>query len=71
MLRLEGPTLCVGMGRSIHEAQGIALDHAYNILLNVHDLTPEEAYACAQVSLRFGGPASPTVLAVVPDPDMQ
>ncbi|MCZ6634258.1 MAG: acetamidase/formamidase family protein [bacterium] len=73
MLRLEGHTLCVGMGRSIHEAQGIALDHAYNILLKVHDLTPREAYAyaCARVSLRFAGPASPTVLAVVPDPDIQ
>ena len=73
MLRLEGHTLCVGMGRSIHEAQGIALDHAYHILLKVHDLTPGEAYAyaCARVSLRFAGPASPTVLAVVPDPDMQ
>jgi amidase len=68
-LRVDEATLCVGMGETLEVAQQDALDQAYE-LLTAGGLTPFEAYAytSARVGMRLGGPASPIVIAVVPDP---
>jgi amidase len=67
-LRVGDDTLCVGMGETLAEAHQVALDQAWELLLE-RGLDPFDAYAfaSARVGMRFGGPASPTVLAVVPD----
>ncbi len=71
-LRLDGATACLGMGETFQAAQRCALEEAYELLTGEYGLEPFEAYAylCARVELRLGGPASPMVLAVVPDPDV-
>jgi len=71
-LRLDSATACLGMGETLRAAQRCALDQAYELLTGEHGLEPFEAYAylCARVELRLGGPASPMVLAVVPDPEI-
>jgi hypothetical protein len=56
------------MGATLEEAQQAALDHAFDALLAQGlDDFDAYAYASARLELRFGGPASPIVLAVVPD----
>jgi amidase len=67
-IRLDGATACLGMGKTLEEAHQAALDHAFDFLL-AEGLDPFDAYAfaSARVAMRFGGPASPIVLAVVPD----
>jgi amidase len=69
-LRVGEQTICVGMGVSVKEASAVALDQAHEVLVGEFDMEPFDAYAyaSARVGLRFGGPASPTILAVVPDP---
>ena len=48
------------------------MDLAYDFLTEEIGLSPFDAYAyaSARVSLRFGGPASAIVLAIIPDIDM-
>jgi amidase len=66
----DGATGCLGLGETLAAAQRCALDQAYALLVGEWGLDTSEAYAylCARVQLRPGGPASPMVLAVVPDP---
>ncbi|MGQ9910229.1 MAG: acetamidase/formamidase family protein [Candidatus Flexifilum sp.] len=70
-LRVGGATLCMGMGDTLEQAHQSALDQAYDLLVHSFGLDPfiAYAYASARVGMRFGGPASPIVLAVVPDLD--
>jgi amidase len=70
-LRVSGATLCMGMGDTLEQAHQSALDQAYDLLVHSFGLDPfiAYAYASARVGMRFGGPASPIVLAVVPDLD--
>jgi amidase len=69
-LSVDGATICVGMGATLEEAHQSAIDQAYDVLTGL-GLGPFDAYAyaSARVSMRLGGPASPMVLAVVPDPE--
>jgi amidase len=69
-LYAEGATLCVGMGETLEAAQQSALNQAYELLTDGFGLEPFAAYAfaSARVAMQLGGPASPIVLAVVPDP---
>lgn len=68
-VRLDGATACLGLGATLEEAHQAALDHAFDFLL-AGGLDAFDAYvfASARLEMRFGGPASPTVLAVVPNP---
>ena len=72
-LRLPGETLEVVIlkrKRSLEDARRRATRQAYRLLTREWGLDPFEAYTycCARVGVRFGGPASPIVLAVIPDP---
>jgi len=69
-VRVGKSTMCLGLGATVDEARQSAIDQAYE-LLTALGLQPFDAYAyaSARVSLRLGGPASPMVLAVVPDLD--
>jgi amidase len=69
-LRVWGSTICIGTGDTLQAARQAALDTAYDLLITNYGLQPFEAdtYTSACVGMRFGGPASPIVLAVVPDP---
>jgi amidase len=69
-LYAQGATLCVGMGETLEAAQQSALDQAFDLLTGDYGLDPFSAYAyaSARVAMRLGGPASPIVIAVVPDP---
>jgi amidase len=72
-LRVAGATLEVVVLRGKHNLKGArkrATRRAYRLLTREWELDAFEAYAycCARVDVRFGGPASPIVLAVVPDP---
>ena len=68
-LHVDGSTICVGMGETLEAAQQDALDQAYELLLSLGlERFEAYAYASARVGMRLGGPASPIVLAVVPDP---
>ena len=67
-LRVGRTTICVGIGRSVKEAPAVVVDQAHDLLLDTFEMAPFEAYASAKVDLKFGGPASPTILTVVPDP---
>src|SRR5262249_45432499 len=72
-LRVDNSTICVAPldeRGSWSEAYQLALEQAYHLLVEEHHLTPFEAYmyTCARVGMRFGGPASAIILAVVPDP---
>ena len=71
-LLLAGATACLGLGETHAAAQRSALEQAYACLVGEWGLDTAEAYAyiCARVELRPGGPASPLVLAVVPDPSL-
>ncbi len=68
-LRVGTSTFCVGMGDTLEKAHQVALDEAYNLLINERGLEPFDAYAFASavVDMRLGGPATAIVLAVVPD----
>lgn len=75
-IRLPGRTLCVavmGLEGSLEEAVQLATRQAYDLLRTEFALTANEAhgYLCARVGLRFGGPASPIVIAEVPHPDLK
>jgi amidase len=69
-LRVGSSTLCVGMGDTYEAAHQSALDQAFELLTGEMGMEPfaAYAYASARVGMRFGGPASPIVLAHVPDP---
>ena len=68
-LRIDDNTYCIGMGETLADAHQIALDEAYALLVNDWKLDPFDAYAYASacVEMRFGGPAIPMALAVIPD----
>lgn len=67
-VRLDGATAYLGMGATLEEAHQAALDHAFDALLaGGLDAFDAYAFASARLEMRFGGPASPIVLAVVPD----
>ena len=70
---LEDKTLCLSVLNeqgTIEQAAQLATRQAFDLLVNEFLLTPFEAYAyvSAKVELRFGGPASAIVIAVVPHP---
>jgi amidase len=67
--RTGNETICVAVAESFADARQLAMDQAYDFLTKETGLSPFDAYAYASagVSLRFGGPASAIVLAVVPD----
>jgi amidase len=72
-VRVPGQTLEVVVlkrKRDLEDAQERATRRAYKLLRREWGLSAFEAYAycCARVGVRFGGPACPMVLAVVPDP---
>jgi amidase len=66
-LRVDGSTICIGVASTFEEARVAALDQAFDVL--TRELGPFDAYKymSARVDVRFGGPTSPIVLAVVPD----
>lgn len=68
-LAFGGATYCVGMGETLEQAHQVALDQAFDLLVNGKGLDPFDAYAyvSACVDMRLGGPATGVVLAVVPD----
>ena len=68
-LRVGSSTYCLGMADTLEKAYQIALDEAYNLLVNDWGLAPFDAsaYASASVDMRLGGPATAVVMAVVPD----
>jgi amidase len=68
-LRIGASTCCIGMAETLEKAQQVALDQAYDLLVNDWGLDPFDAYAyaSARVAMRLGGPATGIVLAVVPD----
>lgn len=70
-VRAGHETICVTVADSFPDARQVAMDQAYDFLTEKIGLSPFDAYAyaSARVSLRFGGPASAIVLAVVPDID--
>lgn len=72
-LRVAAATICVAplnKKGTLEQACLRAIEQAYELLTSEYALDPFEAqaYISARVDLRMGGPASPTVLAVVPDP---
>ncbi len=68
-LHVGTSTYCIGMGDTLEKAHQVALDAAYNLLINERGLEPFDAYAFASavVDMRLGGPATAIVMAVVPD----
>jgi len=68
-VRTENETICVAVADSFGDARQLAMDQAYEFLTEEIGLSPFDAYAyaSARVSLRFGGPASAIVLAIIPD----
>lgn len=73
-IRLANRTLCIsvlGLEETIEQASVQATRMAFELLVQDFSLTPFEAYSyvSAVVELRLGGPASPIVIAIVPDPD--
>jgi amidase len=76
-IRVEGATVCVGLGESFPMARRSAVEQAYDVLHDELGLASHTAYAylCAAVSLMPAGPSGSmadgvleAVLAVVPDP---
>jgi amidase len=69
-LRKGNLTYCLGLGDTLELAHQAAADQAWELLVRDFGLAPFEAYAyaSAKLEMRLGGPASPMVLAVVPDP---
>jgi amidase len=73
---LSDRTLCVSvmnLNGTLEQAAVMATRQAFQLLTREFLLTPIEAYAylSACVELKFGGPASPMVIAVVPHPDLR
>lgn len=70
-LRVGSSTYLPGLGDNFNESHQAALDAAYDMIINEWTLEPMDAYAyiSACVDMRFGGPASSIVMAVVPDRD--
>jgi acetamidase/formamidase len=68
-VRAGNETIFVAVADSFADARQLAMDQAYDFLTEEMGLSPSDAYAygSARVSLRFGGPASAIVLAVIPD----
>jgi amidase len=68
-LYLNGATYFVGMAESFEQAHHIALDQAFEFLVNERGMDAFEAYAyiSATTDMRLGGPATNIVIAVVPD----
>jgi amidase len=68
-LRAGGNTCCLGMADTLEKAHQIALNEAFDLLVNERGLEPFDAYAytSACVGMRLGGPATSIVMAVVPD----
>lgn len=68
-LRVGNSTYCLGMADTLEKAHQIALDEAYDLLINGWGLESFAAYAYASacVDMRLGGPATSIVMAVVPD----
>jgi amidase len=69
VLRRDGSILFVGMGDDLAAAHQHAVDRAWAWLVGECGLDPFEAYAyaSARLEMRLGGPASPIVLAVLPE----
>jgi amidase len=68
-LHIGGSTYCLGMADTLEKAHQVALDEAFDLLVNDWGLDPFDAYAyaSASVDMRLGGPATSMVIAVVPD----
>ncbi len=62
-------TFFIGMAEQYEDAHKLALDQAYEHLVNVRGMEPFEAYAyiSATCDMRLGGPATTIVMAVLPD----
>ena len=74
-IQLPNRTLCLSvmdLDGTLEQAAEQATQLAFQLLVDDFSLTPFEAYAylSARVELRFGGPASPIVIADVPHPDL-
>ncbi|MDZ4767434.1 MAG: acetamidase/formamidase family protein [Chloroflexota bacterium] len=68
-LHADGATYLLGMADTLEAARIVALDEAYDYLVNTRGLPPFEAYAfaSARLDIRLGGPATSIIMAVVPD----
>jgi acetamidase/formamidase len=68
-LRRGGETFFLGIAESFDEAHKLALDQAYDHLVDEREIDPFEAYALlsARCDMRLGGPAAAIVMAVLPD----
>lgn len=68
-LRRGGETFFLGIADSFDDAHALALDQAYDHLVDERGIDPFEAYALisARCEMRLGGPASAIVMAVLPD----
>jgi amidase len=68
-LRIGNSTYCLGIAETLEKAHQVALDEAYDLLVNEYKLSPFDAYAyaSARVDMRLGGPATAIVIAVVPE----
>ena len=68
-LRRGGETFFLGIAESFDAAHALALDQAYDHLVDEQGIDPFEAYALisARCDMRLGGPASAIVMAVLPD----
>jgi len=69
VLRRDGMILFAGMGEDLAAAHQHAVDRAWAYLVGERGLEPFEAYAyaSAKLEMRLGGPASPIVLAGLPE----
>jgi amidase len=69
VLRRDGLILFAGMGPDLAAAHQHAVDRAWAWLIEERGLEPFEAYAyaSARLEMRLGGPASPIVLAALPE----
>jgi acetamidase/formamidase len=69
VLRRDGTILFAGMGADLAAAHQHAVDRAWAYLVGERGLEPFEAYAyaSAKLEMRLGGPASPIVLAGLPE----
>jgi len=69
-LRTPGAVTMIGLGGTLEEARAEAVRQAFDFLVQDRALDPFAAYAyvSSAVDLTLGGPASPMVLARVPEP---
>jgi amidase len=68
-LKVGSSTYCLGMAETLEKAHQIALDEAFDLLVNDKGMDAFDAYAyiSAVVDMKLGGPATSIVMAVVPD----